>query len=363
MRLKHVVQNAGLVCASVLLVLGLLELGVRLLGNRLGGSIMPLSSKIHARSPVPGLGYELIPLSEVNQDDTWYRINEFGLRDREGSGKNPKKGIRIAAIGDSYTFGLGVPLEDTWVKQLERVLAARTIGCPVEVLNFGINGFDTEQEIILLERKVMGFKPDLIVWAYCLNDVGIFSREQSDINTFKGYDQFMTTGVAWLDEVLAKSRLYRLVKDRLYSRLYVPSGVFKALKTEYYSKDEKEVWRVGYEQHLINLYKSEVMQRTIQGRFERIARIVQRAKIPLLLVVLPDLEGLRPAESWIDPLIVSIARRSGLAATDCAFINAQPQDKIRVSKANLHLNGFGYRLMAEHIASYLQANKLLPGCP
>ena len=49
------------------------------------------------------------------------KTNSLGLRDREIGPKAPES-VRILGLGDSYAFGHGVSLEETYVKQLESSL-------------------------------------------------------------------------------------------------------------------------------------------------------------------------------------------------------------------------------------------------
>ena len=41
--------------------------------------------------------------------------------------------------------------------------------------NLAVGGYDTLQEIAVLERHGLKYKPNLVVVAYCLNDIGISS--------------------------------------------------------------------------------------------------------------------------------------------------------------------------------------------
>ena len=59
-----------------------------------------------------------------------YQYNEIGFREKS---VKTFLGPEILAIGDSFTVSLGLNLEDSWVKQLEKELN-------YSVLNFGMNG-------------------------------------------------------------------------------------------------------------------------------------------------------------------------------------------------------------------------------
>ena len=51
----------------------------------------------------------------------------------------------------------------------EKMNQAMTGKGKIEVLNFGLNGYSTEQEARQMKTFVNSFKPDLVVLNYCLN--------------------------------------------------------------------------------------------------------------------------------------------------------------------------------------------------
>ncbi len=121
----------------------------------------------------PDLGYVLRPGTQASVEGRPVSINSKGFRDRDfAPGKDPGV-LRIVALGDSITFGNGLDIADTWPKRLEERLTAA--GVAAEVLNLGVGGYDTLQEVALLERVGMEFDPDVILLAFCVNDVGLAS--------------------------------------------------------------------------------------------------------------------------------------------------------------------------------------------
>ena len=79
---------------------------------------------------------------------------------------------RIALLGDSFTSGEAVDPESkfsgVWVKNL-----SNKIPTGVEVINFGIGGTGTWQQLQMFHIKVRKYKPDLTVVAFCwCNDIG-----------------------------------------------------------------------------------------------------------------------------------------------------------------------------------------------
>ena len=70
-------------------------------------------------------------------------------------------------MGDSFTFGLGVNDEETFVQLLNSRAGAGDF-----YLNFAVPGFSTDQEYLLIRRRVFDFKPSVIVLiTYLGNDL------------------------------------------------------------------------------------------------------------------------------------------------------------------------------------------------
>jgi hypothetical protein len=96
------------------------------------------------------------------------RINSHGFRDRERSYEKPEGTIRIAVLGNSWTEALQVPLEKTYPAVLEAEL--NESGCfptaRVEVLNFGVAGYSSAQELLELRREVWKYSPDVVLLAF-----------------------------------------------------------------------------------------------------------------------------------------------------------------------------------------------------
>lgn len=96
------------------------------------------------------------------------RFNEVGLRDVAIEPKGPGE-FRILVLGDSVTFGWGVPHEDTFPARLERILSP-ALARPVRVINAGHCSFNTTQELRYLRRDGYRLEPDLLLLVYLEND-------------------------------------------------------------------------------------------------------------------------------------------------------------------------------------------------
>ncbi len=130
-------------------------------------SFLPTSQHSTFAAYDPVLGWALLPNSTgvlyADEFETNVSISPQGLRDRvyplSRSGK-----ARIAFVGDSFAWGVGVEEGEAVPKQLERLL-----GEDFEVMNFGVPGYSTDQELLYLDR-VMEFQPDLVILQVYAND-------------------------------------------------------------------------------------------------------------------------------------------------------------------------------------------------
>lgn len=76
--------------------------------------------------------------------------------------------IKIVAFGDSLTEGFGVPGEDSYPSQLERMLIGNKVK-DVKVLNFGVSG-DTTLDALNRVQAVIDEKPNIVILTIGAND-------------------------------------------------------------------------------------------------------------------------------------------------------------------------------------------------
>ena len=98
------------------------------------------------------------------------RINSQGLRDDEFCLTKPADVYRILMLGDSTTFGWGVPLKDTAAKILQRKLNTEDPLEKFEVINAGVGNYDTVQEVTYYETQGRALHPNLVVLVFFIND-------------------------------------------------------------------------------------------------------------------------------------------------------------------------------------------------
>jgi lysophospholipase L1-like esterase len=153
---------------QLLLVLLLLEGSLRLLRPLHGG----ISELLYLAGDVPdfdrvGSTAELLRNSALSyvphRQRGGFVLNAHGLRTPEyDAGPLAPGVVRIVALGDSFTYGDGVPQDRTWPARLARVLAPSVPG-KVEVISLGVPGVGPrfERRMFALEGAVL--QPRVVV--------------------------------------------------------------------------------------------------------------------------------------------------------------------------------------------------------
>jgi hypothetical protein len=138
------------------------------------------------RSPNNVLYYEPKPGGRYSQ----YTINKHGFRGEPVSIKKPPNTTRIVFLGDSIVWGHAVDVEQSLAAQLETRLNNLSKGRNVEVLNFGVSGYSTQQEVEIFIERAKKFEPDFVIVGFCLND---FEKSSVEARPFERVTLGMTS--------------------------------------------------------------------------------------------------------------------------------------------------------------------------
>jgi lysophospholipase L1-like esterase len=143
--------------------------------------------------------------------------NALGFRGPEVSPAKPPGGIRVLMLGDSFTYGIGVADDESFSARLE------ALDPRLEVLNTGVNGYGTAQELLLLRDQGLALDPDVVIVNFFWNDVGNNFGRKFPLFELKAGELVWPEPMV-VDEVqpapkrrqwLRHSYVYRFVSDRL----------------------------------------------------------------------------------------------------------------------------------------------------
>jgi lysophospholipase L1-like esterase len=92
--------------------------------------------------------------------------NALGFRGPEVEPEKTPGRLRVLVLGDSFTYGIGVADDESFSARLA------ALDPRFEVLNTGVNGYGTAQELLLLRDQGLALRPDVVVVMFFWNDVG-----------------------------------------------------------------------------------------------------------------------------------------------------------------------------------------------
>ncbi len=207
--MRGAAASFALAAVSLAATLGVLEGAFRIAHVSVG--TVQINRATVRRSDDPHLLFELRPGTFVRAEVD-YRVNALGLRGPETTVEKPSGQRRVVVLGDSIAFGYWVAEEDGFAHQLETLLSAG--GSATEVLDFGVPGYNLDQEIETLRVKALAFHPDAVVVAFCLNDLeGPLSYEFGLVQDRAARSRSIPGRLREL--LLAHSRLFSWIEYRL----------------------------------------------------------------------------------------------------------------------------------------------------
>ena len=350
-RLKLICFRFFLICLSLLLGVTVSEIIVRIFD--LAPQVGFIHESRYRLSANPKIGYEPNPQFEFKDGekkfyDAWLgadfyegKINSLGYRDYEHTVSKKEGVYRIMVIGDSIAAGWAIAkYEETYPALLEKRLNA--IGKPSEVINLGVAGYNTQQEVETLKDKGLAFKPDLVLLSYCLND-----RESA-------------SGV--LFRLLHKEKTGEKISLVREPRILAYSALYHYLRYKVFKKDIDEGKRDSKEtQEYIDKYREIVSRDTVEEYFGHLASLAYQYNFRVMVVVFPFFDKFMDSETYPymeEHLKVKFyCRQHNFLHLDLLedFQNRQKRSpKLYFDKT--HPNHEGYRYVAEVIANFIHKN-------
>lgn len=283
---------------------------------------------IHRPSSVPGLAYELAPGLDREINGIGVRTNSLGMRDGEPLAADTPGLIRIAVLGDSFTFGDKVNGDECFPAVLEELLdlELRAGGRRCDVLNFGTAGYSTRDEVEVLRSKALAFEPDFVLVGYCLND-----PETGPVQPLHRY--FAPTRWWQQSEVLR-----RIVRRQQFENIQRLGG---GKYFRYLHALEGEPWQ------------------SVVDSFAEMRELTASANIPVGVVIFPMLTAqTRWAEYAYGDVHEQVAREAnanGFEALDLlpAFSEREPATLV-IGADDSHPSTLGHRIAAKEIARFVR---------
>ena len=108
---------------------------------------------------------------QPNQENTTIHINNFGMRGSDITQNKPVDTFRIFVIGGSTVYGSGSTSDITTIPGfLQQFFDNSEINKKIEVINAGIEGSTSVEEVYRIKNDLIHFDPDIVVIYHGTND-------------------------------------------------------------------------------------------------------------------------------------------------------------------------------------------------
>lgn len=172
MKIKQVFIGAILAISSFIIFILILEITLRGI-NIFAGSKYPTNHHRDFCEYDSILGWKhkanIESMFSTSEFSTRLRFNSRGIRGPEYSYDKGKDEFRILILGDSFAEGYAVNFNELFSEVIKDRLENRGIRCGV--INAGVGGYSTDQELLFFQNEMKKYKPDLTVLMFCANDV------------------------------------------------------------------------------------------------------------------------------------------------------------------------------------------------
>ena len=119
---------------------------------------------------------------EFRNNPTWeVAFNSDGFRGEDFPTRKDPNTIRIIALGDSWTLGHNVNLDDSYPRRLAQLLRQDLPARNIEVLNLGMLGYTSHEGLKLLQRQALKLQPDIVLIGFSMNDSAIAGWHDRDV--------------------------------------------------------------------------------------------------------------------------------------------------------------------------------------
>ncbi len=270
-------------------------------------------------------------------------MSSMGIREREEIGPDKPVGEkRVLCLGDSFTFGWGIPVEAVWVRRMEPLLQefAPTDG-RVRTVNCGAAGTTVVDEYQWgLEHRFAALQPDFVLVTLCLNDLVMTN---GGLGHFK--ERRPSTGSALLDRVrgmLAGDPRVLAEDAELVERLLALPADHPWYQANV-EVDRSMHWASG----------------TPQSGLRAMRDWCKDREIPFAVCIWPFLQGLGP-DAWypfagIHERVAEFCGQESIPCLDLLPTLAQtPASTLWVSPQDMHANPIAQELAAPKIAAFVR---------
>ncbi len=315
-------------------------------------------------SETPGRVYELRPNAEGHGWGADVVTNTHGFRDTEWQHERTPGTHRIAVIGDSIAFGNGLPAADAFPNQLEQRLNAA--GGSWEVQNYAIGGYDLRQQVATLHHVALPLEPDVVLVAYCMNDIGRASINTQTLERLGGRPHWMMRsrllqlGFQHYDRY-TENRFQTSTSTATYDAEVRPADAQVVRASQAIQRGIAERKAAGSEpDRVLTYYTDPAKLRELRQGMDRLAALRDQHQVRMAVVILPfltsDKSGLHTKAERIVQHEVEAAGLVAIPVRD--DLSRLEIDQLRQEADDLlHFDARGHEAVAQRLFQHLQTKR------
>lgn len=277
----------------------------------------------------PELGWRMKPFYERKE----VNHNSHGFRGKLEFTLNPQSS-RIFAVGDSFTYGLGVKDEETFSAYLSQISR-------MEVINAGVNAYGVDQALLTWEKKGKLFQPKTVVLGYYVDDffrnaLTIRDRPKPYFFYDKIEQEFRLNGIPVPELQLLESEEITVLKRRLRVIEALSWMQRKVQQKLGYIDDDALHQRARLSNYILNRFNDSVAQ----------------AGARFLVVIIGHCSDGKPEYVWIENSIAETCHKNNIKCINLAAA-MRKQDFKSFYLPNCHWSKKGHFFAANKIADAL----------
>jgi lysophospholipase L1-like esterase len=310
-----------------------------------------------------------------------FRTNPDGLIPFDAAREKPDGAVRIMVFGDSMVVGRLVEQDEIYTARLEDALRDR--GIRADVVNAGVQGYSTDQALLLMQRWLPVYRPDVVLYGSTLNDYGgnVLATAYGQAKPVFRLDERHRLRLA-LPRLAKEVRSFgagprRWIQNSALYRLLQP-GIF-LLRARLFGLEERIL--LGTEQgvYLGDGTIDSLDWPLYEALVARMGEIAERAGARFLFFAHPEVgevwepyietvcRKLGAPRSAYDPFametrLAALAQRRGIdfVPTIQVFREASERGPFHPVPLDAHLNTAGHELLAELLAERVAARLASP---
>ena len=162
-------------------------------------AVVPMDALVYEDSGNPQLAFQLRPGASGTKNGVEVAVNAQGLRDEPVSSPRPAGERRVVVVGGQETFGVGVPAERTFVRELADGLIDPREG-RARTINLSMYSYRLSQKVELACLRLQGLEPELAVLQVTEGDISSPPRPLLRFPRLKNWIRGHSALIRWASE-------------------------------------------------------------------------------------------------------------------------------------------------------------------